>query len=170
MVSDSTPLLSLPQLLSTRKFYFVLSQDTITGYVHYSDLNRTVAKLPFFALFQDIEARLWDHINSVTQSNDLEAALNRDRAKNLLKKRRSRERAGTDIGWTGLFFFGDILTLAKHHGLIVLTEIEHRTLVTKRNAVVHPDRPLVAHHRAVKQLLDVRDLCERLVSVLPSNG
>ena len=170
MVSDSTSLLSLPQLLSTRKFYFVLSQDTITGYVHYSDLNRTVAKLPFFALFQDLEARLWDHINSVTQSHDVEAVFKRDRAKNLLNKRHTRERADTDIGWTGLFSFADILTLAKHHGLIVLTETEHSTLVSKRNAVAHPDRPLVAHYLAVKQLLNVRDLCARIVSALQSNS
>lgn len=170
VVSDSTSLLSLPQLLSRRKFFFVLSQDAITGYVHYSDLNRTVAKLPFFALFEDLEARLWGHINSATQSRDVEAVFTKSRAKKLLHERRKRERADTDIGWTGLLSFADILALAEHHGLIVLTATEHRTLVSKRNAVVHPDRPLVAHYLEVKQLLNVRDLCARLVAALPSNS
>ena len=170
IVSDSTPLLSLSQLLARRKFFFVLSQDAITGYVHYSDLNRTVAKLPFFALFEDLEARLWDRINLATQSRDVEKVFTPNRAKKLLDERRKRERADTDIGWTGLFSLADILALSKYHGLIVLTATEQRHLVSKRNAVAHPDHPLVAHYLEVKQLLNVRDLCERLVSALPSNS
>ena len=138
--------------------------------MHYSDLNRTVAKLPFFALFEDLEARLWDHINSVTQSRDVEAVFKSSRAKRLLHERSKRERADTDIGWTGLLSFADILALSKHHGLIVLTATEQRDLVSKRNAVAHPDHPLVAHYLEVKQLLNVRDLCARLVSTLQSNG
>ena len=170
VVSDSTSLLSLPQLLSRRKFFFVLSRDAITGYVHYSDLNRTIAKLPYFALFEDLEARLWDPINSATQSRDVEAVFPPPRAKRLLRERRKREKADTDIGWTGLLSFADILALSEHHGLIALTATEHRTLVGKRNAVAHPDHPLVAHYLDVKQLLNVRNLYARLVSALPSNS
>jgi hypothetical protein len=170
LVSDSTSLLNLPQLLSRRKFFFVLSQDVITGYVHYSDLNRTVAKLPFFALFEDLETQLWDRINSATTPHDIEAVFAPNRAKGLLREQRIRERADTDIGWTGLLSFADILALAKHHGLIALTATEQRILVSKRNAVAHPDHPLVAHYLEVKQLLNVRDLCARLVSALQSNG
>jgi sulfur transfer complex TusBCD TusB component (DsrH family) len=170
LVSDSTSLLSLPLLLARRKFFFVLSQDAITGYVHYSDLNRTVSKLPFYALFEDLEARLWDRINSETKSADVEAVFGPKHAKRLLDEKRKREKADTDIGWTGLLSFADILRLAKHHGLIALTATEQSTLVSKRNAVAHPDHPLVAHYLEVKQLLNVRDLCVRLVSALPSNS
>ncbi|MGA2262081.1 MAG: hypothetical protein ABSH28_11660 [Acidobacteriota bacterium] len=170
LVSDSTSLLNLALLLSRRKFFFVLSQTAITGYVHYSDLNRTVAKLPFFALFEDLETRLWDRINSTTTPRDVEAVFMPNRAKRLLHEQRKRERADTDIGWTGLLSFADILALAKHHGLIALTATEQRILVSKRNAVAHPDHPLVAHYLEVKQLLNVRDLCARLVSRLQRNG
>ena len=170
LVSDGTSLLHLAQLLTRRKFFFVLSQDVITGYVHYSDLNRTVAKIPFFALFENLEAQLWNRINSATTPPDIEAVFATNRAKRLLGEQRKRERADADIGWTGLLSFSDILALAKHHGLIATTAAEQKILVSKRNAVAHPDHPLVAHYLEVKQLLNVRDLCARLVSTLQSNG
>jgi hypothetical protein len=167
IISDTTSLLTLPQLMAHRKFFFVLSQNAIVGYVHYSDLNRTVAKLPFFALFEDLESRLWDQINSVIQPCDVEKVFKPNRAIRLMRERRKRETAGTDIGWTGLLSFADILAISEHRSLTKVTADERAFLVTKRNAVAHPDKPLVMHYLEVKQLLEIRDLCARLVSALP---
>lgn len=46
LVSDNTSVLDLVDILSKRKFCFVLAANSITGYVHFSDLNNRLVKLP----------------------------------------------------------------------------------------------------------------------------
>src|SRR6266550_2398466 len=60
LLSDATDVLELPRLLTAQPFYFVISANRITGYVHYSDLNKYVVAIPFFALFRTAERLLWE--------------------------------------------------------------------------------------------------------------
>lgn len=41
LLSDGTSLLDLVEILETRQFAFVLSRESIEGYVHFSDLNQS---------------------------------------------------------------------------------------------------------------------------------
>lgn len=59
LMSDGTSLLELPQLLTKRDCFFVLSSNTIAGFVHFSDLNKSLMKIPFFVLFEAVERYLW---------------------------------------------------------------------------------------------------------------
>src|SRR5438309_12006168 len=45
LLSDATDVLDLPGLLSIRPFYFIISANRITGYVHYSDLNNYIVAI-----------------------------------------------------------------------------------------------------------------------------
>jgi hypothetical protein len=57
IVSEGTSLFDLPQLFCEGLFYFVIAGNRIVGYVHYSDLNKPVVKVPFFAMFQHVGRR-----------------------------------------------------------------------------------------------------------------
>jgi len=71
LLSDATDVLELPRLLAAQPFYFVISGNRITGYVHYSDLNKYVVAIPFFALFRTAERLLWEKIQSRVSEEDL---------------------------------------------------------------------------------------------------
>ena len=46
IISDGTSLLDMPGLLDKMPFYFIIAGNNVTGYVHYSDLNKPVMKIP----------------------------------------------------------------------------------------------------------------------------
>lgn len=67
IVSDSTSILSLVSILQSRKFCFILGEDKVVGYVHFSDLNKGIVKLPYFLIFEDLERRLVERIGRQIQ-------------------------------------------------------------------------------------------------------
>ena len=71
LISDGTNLLDIPHLMGKRDFFFVLSSNIIIGFVHFSDLNKSLMKLPFFVLFEAIERYLWRLVSSRLNEEDL---------------------------------------------------------------------------------------------------
>ena len=47
IVSNSTSILEVVDFLINRKYYFILSGQTLSGYLHFSDLNNSIVKIPF---------------------------------------------------------------------------------------------------------------------------
>ncbi len=158
VLSDSTTLLELPRLLIRKKFFFILSANHVSGYVHFSDLNNTAVKLPFFALFESMESSMWQAINQMTDPEDVKTVLKKEQSEKILKERRRRAARDTDLGWTGLFSFSAMLSLARHHGFCELTTSEERLLSDLRNRLAHADKPLVAHYADVERLVKAHDL------------
>ena len=116
LVSADTSVLDIPGLLTQRGFYFVVSTNAIVGYVHYSDLNRVITKVPFFIVFQAAERRLWDKIESRITEEDLYEVFE-DGAKYFIKRRNAAAKGNVvDLDWTGVFTFPSILRLARHYG------------------------------------------------------
>lgn len=163
LLSDSTNLLDLLDLLSKRKFYFIIKQNCVCGYVHFSDLNNPIVKLPLFVLFEAMENKFWPKINEITQKAELADAVGIDRAKKILGQRKKLEKEGTDMGWTGLLYFDDILKLAKYYGLAIISDSEIRLLTSIRNRVAHSDKPLILHYLDVQRIVGARDLFEKFL-------
>ena len=59
LVSDATSILDIVDILTDRPRMFVLVHNRISGYVHFSDLNRPIVKLPFFVLLEAVERRFF---------------------------------------------------------------------------------------------------------------
>ena len=48
-------LIDLVDIFERRKFSFVLSYQSVNGYVHYSDLNHQLVKLTFYVLLEALQ-------------------------------------------------------------------------------------------------------------------
>ncbi len=62
LLSEGTSVFQFLELLNQSKFYFVISGNRIIGYIHFSDFNRSITKIPFFAILQTFEKGLWGRI------------------------------------------------------------------------------------------------------------
>jgi hypothetical protein len=165
LLSDGTGLLDLLDLLTARDFFFVLSANRICGFVHFSDLNDEVVKLPLFVLLAAAERRLWHRVREGLTEAELEGALVPERLKQVLERFEDAKEQRADRDLEGLLYFGEILKLAKNRGLIPQISSDDRGLLNDtRNRVAHHDRLLVEKHKDVRKLAKIRDLCRELMS------
>jgi hypothetical protein len=74
LLSDGTGLLDLLDLLASRDFFFALSANRICGFIHFSDLNNVLVKLPLFVLLAAVERRLWRRVREGLAQKELEGA------------------------------------------------------------------------------------------------
>jgi hypothetical protein len=164
ILSDATPLFELPQLFCESYFYFVISGNRITGYVHYSDLNKTIAKIPFFALFQSVERRLWENTKHRISEDILCKLFTSGEVDGFLKKRNKALKGNVDIGWTGIFSFPYILKIARFYGLTQLPDEDIKLLKEIRNKVAHSDQNLVAGYKDILPLANAYELFTSLLN------
>lgn len=167
LVSDGTSLLSVPFLMSKKDFFFVLSSNTIAGFVHFSDLNRSLMKLPYYVLLEAVEKHLWPLVSAKLGNSELPSGVIDPKRWGDLKERKARaEKDDVDIGWIGLLYFDEILRFASHFGVIALSNKDRETLVNIRNRVAHTDRLLVDSHKDVGLLVKTRELSMKLLNEL----
>ena len=55
VVSDGTNLLDFVDICASRQFSFVLGEQEIKGYAHFSDLNHHLVKLTFYVMLEALE-------------------------------------------------------------------------------------------------------------------
>jgi hypothetical protein len=162
LISDTTSLLNMPQLLNQAPFRFVISADKIAGYVHYSDLNKPAMKVPLFVLIQAMEKKLWNKFEK-----EITESIVRDvfpgNALRLIAKQDKAIKDNVDIGWVGIFTLPDILRLANHFGATDLSNDQIKSLQSTRNDVSHSDKNLIGKHRNVSKLVEVLKLCQSIL-------
>lgn len=159
LISDTTSLLNMPQLLNQAPFRFIISADKIAGYVHYSDLNKPAMKAPLFVLIQAMEKKLWDRIEGKI-TEDIVREVIQNNAQRLIKKQAKAKKGNVDIGWMGVFNLQDILSLAHHFKETDLSPDQIKSLQSTRNDVSHSDKNLIGAHRDVSDLVEVLKLCQ----------
>jgi hypothetical protein len=91
VIGDSASLFDLVEVLEgscseDRGFCFVLVRNRIAGYVHYSDLNKDIVKLPFFILLENVEHHLVEGLRPLIKEDNLEAILDADRCERAKEK------------------------------------------------------------------------------------
>lgn len=167
LVSDGTSILDLLDTLSDRQqFSFVLSRNCICGYVHYSDLNDSLVKVPFFVLLEAVERSLWRTIAPQRNDSVLEGILDPQRW-TAVKKRLVRERMkNVDRGFEGILSFDEIIGAGQHLGSVKLTDTERQAIAAVRNRVDHNDRPLVPDLNHLTKIVQARDTAKRLIEEL----
>ena len=159
IISDGTSLLDMPRLLDKMPFYFIIAGNKVTGYVHYSDLNKPVMKIPLFVLFQILEKKLWNRIKGDISEDLVRKAYPED-AKRYLNKREKARKKNVDIGWTGVFNLPGILKLARHLQAINMADEDIEVLRLTRNDVAHPDHNLINKESDVSRVATAIKLCQ----------
>lgn len=162
ILSDGTSLFDLPGLFLKSDFYFVISAAEVAGYVHYSDLNKPVVKIPLFAMYQAYERMLWDKI-SHRVTEDVVKMLFQDKAESLIRAKRNAERGNIDLYWVGVFTFPYIAKIGRHFGVSHLEDEQIKHLKDLRNSVAHSDHNLVRDKQDVKRLASTYSLLRSLV-------
>ncbi len=159
-----TSVLELPELMRQKEYYFVLSESLVAGYIHFSDLNNSLVKLPYFILLEAIERHVWQAISSRLNEEDFPKVLSDDiRVQQLKQMHAKAAEEKTDMGWEGMLPFSEMLTFAVYYGVSRLTKNNIQLLSEVRNRVAHTDRPLVQTHSDMHKLVKIRELCQKLL-------
>ncbi len=163
LLSDGTSLLDLLELMANREFFFVLSANKIRGFVHFSDLNHELVKLPLFVLLAAVESRLWFNVKEGLTEGEVEYVMNPGRFDVVRQHREKARQKNVDRGWEGLLYFREILELARNRGLVEATTEDRELLNDTRNRVAHHNRLLIEEHKDIRKLARVRNLCRELM-------
>lgn len=159
LISDGTRLIDLPEMLSDAPFYFVISGNSISGYVHYSDLNKPAMRMPVFAHLQEMERRFWDKVQRQL-TTDIVRSVFPDKLAAQFVRRKERARGGNvDVGWIGVFSLPNILALARHFEATTLSDEEIDLLRKVRNCLAHSDQNLIVRQDDVRNVAAVIRLC-----------
>jgi hypothetical protein len=170
VISAETSVLDLVDLFLQRKFYFVLLGKKLCGYVHFSDLNNRVVKLPLFAIIESLEYQLMGLLSPIIDECLIEQVLSEQRARMIKGLMRKNTKNRTDLGWVNLLSFADTVKLASHLKRISLRPEEVELISSVRNRIVHADKPLVGKYDDIEQLAKAGKICLSAISTIASAG
>jgi hypothetical protein len=164
LISDGASLLDLPELLCDRAFFFVLASNQIQGFVHFSDLNNSLVKLPLFALFEAIERHLSPRLVEAAPSDETLLDIIKDKRMSEIEQKRARASARranrTSLDY---LYFDEMLRLSQRLTLIELKSEDRQLLSEFRNYVAHGN-PLIEEHRDVRRLVKVHNVALQLLA------
>lgn len=152
IISESLGILPLIDGLKQQRFYFVFGNHRITGYIHFSDLNHQIVKLPLFVLLEAVERRLLGHIEQHVTEELVSTTCGSRRAKVLLRQLEEQRKKDADLGLAHLLSFREVVAICQHLELTALAQAEMDALVRVRNRVAHSSRPLIRSYADVGRL------------------
>jgi len=163
LISDGTRITDLFQLLSVREFYFVLASDRISGYIHFSDLNTPLVRVPIYMLLQATERHLLSIVMSRVNTDDLEEYLGVERIKQLGRFLNSGKRGNADTSIWDVLGIQDTLSIVFQLALAVeLRENDINCLKALRNDIAHVGNQLIDRHSKANELARQLRLCDSL--------
>lgn len=163
LVSDATSILDLLSIFTSREFSFILTNDTISGYVHFSDLNKSVVKIPLFVIIETVERILVEKVCQNINENNLGLILSKGRVKSVKKKMRDMKDNRADLGWAPPLYFSELIHFACEFKIVKISCEEAETIIEVRNLVSHADNPLIERHSAVGRLSEANYICTSIL-------
>ncbi len=158
MIGAGASILELVEVLNSslsqeRGFCFVLVENRLAGYVHYSDLNNDVVKLPLFIVLENVEHFLVGKLRSLVKEENLAEVLKDEAIERAKKKMSYMKDHSAELEWTTVLYFGELLQFAKHfRKLPPVTHKDIEVLSSVRNKVCHATGPLVDKPTDIKDL------------------
>ncbi len=159
IVSNATSIFGIVDILTGKKFVFVLVRQRIEGYVHFSDLNNSLVKLPYFVLLEAIEQQLAKETGPSIHEKNLHEVLDPQRVDAIIQKMGTLRKEKADLGWTSLLSFNEIVRFACHFGKLQLMTKEVEVISKVRNLVSHAGDQLVSSHGDVRRLAEAKRIC-----------
>ena len=164
LVSDATSIFDAVDILTTRPRAFVLVRDRVQGYVHFSDLNRPIVKLPFFVLLEAVERYYFDMLGAEITPELLRTVLDPKRCSDLTSKMQRLKISRSNLNWATLLSFKELLLCARRLRSIGCEIADIDSLSKVRNLVCHAATDLlVEDHSHVRRLAGDKSTCLRLL-------
>ncbi len=164
LLSDGTSILDLIDALATSKRGFVLVGQKVGGYVHFSDLNEHVVKIPLFAVFESLENLLASKLNDTVKESELPGHLDRQSLVQVTKRLGRLRRNRANLDWTSALSFRQVLEIAANAGIITADSQGIDNLVQSRNKAAHAVLQLVEKFSDVLALARAKQLCLELLA------
>ena len=168
LVSCDTNLLDLLPLLAEREFFFALHGTQISGYVHFSDLNKPLMRMPFYMLLEATERHILSVLRRTLTEDQAKGALTPSRVSKLQEYLDTAARQRADTNFWDVLGLPDVLEIARKRGLARISEKDQLArrqaadVIRLRNSIAHTGHPLVESHQAVGRLIVLRKLCSQL--------
>ena len=164
LVSEATSIIDVVDILTNRPRVFVLVRDRIAGYVHFSDLNRPIVKLPFFMLLEAVERLFFDNLAAKITQETVRVILDPQRFGTISDKMRHLTTKKANLNWAALLSFKELLMCGRRLGSIDVDVSEIDSLSKVRNLVCHAATIdlLVEEHSHVRRLADAKSLSFKL--------
>lgn len=174
IVSDGTSLLDAIDLLEEKKrrergFFFVLTSDKISGFVHFSDLNKSLVKTAFYMMIEATERHMLGVLRAVLADEQaLEDALtpaSKGHIQKLLadaKKKAANPNMWDVLGWPHILQVARVQGLLRKSSTEQLTIEEEKLLKAIRDRVAHTGQLLVDDYDKVHSLIETRRFCTAL--------
>jgi hypothetical protein len=114
---DTTSILDCLETLQARKFSFVTRQGWVVGFIHFSDLNRPVAKMPFRILMATWEYRLGEKIRTnlpkLSQDEIIEL-VGQERWEQIETRISALQEDHADLDWISYLDFPELNRISRH--------------------------------------------------------
>jgi hypothetical protein len=146
-------------------YNFITSPEApqIRGYVHFSDLNNSLVKLAFYAIFEAFERHLLSELGPFSEE-ELAEVLGPVRLKRIRKEMRRAKKNEANLSWESFLFLPEILRLGWHRGKVMLKDEEINTVKAFRNRVSHAGWTLVEDRNDLGRLVEVKRICLALLT------
>ncbi len=113
---DQTSILDCLEVLQDRKYAFITRQGWVVGFVHFSDLNHPVARMPFRILMATWEYRLGEKIRMnlpALPQDELIASVGRTRWEQIQARIKELQADRTDLDWVSYLDFPELHHLSR---------------------------------------------------------
>lgn len=163
IISDATSILDLINHLVNKKFIFVFCGNNIGGFIHFSDLNNEIVKLPLYLLFESVENNLISKLNDKISEVELTKILDQKRLTEVNEKMGRLKASDADLNWFSLLYFREIIKLSESLSIIKIKGDEIDIIAKVRNLISHAGTPLVEKQTDVKKILDAIEICHKIL-------
>ena len=136
LVSSEIPIINVIDTLVNEKFVFVIGQRQVVGYIHFSDLNDAVVKIPFFVLLEGLERILSDRIRGLITDDNLSTVMkSSNRVEEIKQKMKGLKGGSADRDWATLLYFKEVLEAANTFNKAALKQEDIDNLAAVRKGL-----------------------------------
>lgn len=161
-ISSETPILDLLDSLTEENFVFVVGQRRIIGFVHFSDLNDPIVKIPLFVLLEGLERVMTNLIREIVNDGNLDKVIKDPKRLNVLRKKMaSLIKKNAEREWSTMFYTKEILEAAVYFEKASIKQKDIDDIANVRDRVCHAasKKELVEDHSDIRRLQKVKSLC-----------
>lgn len=164
IITNSTTILHLIDLFDSHEFFFVMSGPEVVGFVHRSDLNNDLLKIPFYILLQSLESLLLEKLS--LSINDVQQLSDNARVKQITDQHMLKMEGDMHIDSVQGLYLSEILEISKNREVLNLSGSMKHLLEDFRNRVSHADRSLLNKPEEISYLKQVKDYCLTMLEQL----
>ena len=157
LITNKTSIFQLLDLFENERYFFVLGNTRITGFVHCSDINNDLVKIPFYILLQSLESLILGQLNLTVEA--VGKIGNKQRVDDLIREHEMKLSNDIQLNKIQGLYLSEILELGMKQQIIKLKPQLKQYLEDFRNRVSHADKTLLSEEKDIHKLKRIKDYC-----------